>query len=182
MVNLALALTGVALIIRPTFLFGSSTTSAVPLSSYPNYYWSAASAALSAILQGAVFVLLRKLKEVDVSAVMLAFGLIALALSSTAPPAVGLSAVSLPACCLDRWLMVIVGALSLLGQIGLTTSSKLESAAVVSLVTKTFDVVLALAFQTLWFQVKAFFFVTDLSYTKSANPNVTFRKYPACTA
>ena len=59
----------------------------------------------------------------------------------------------LPASGHERFLMVIVGACSFLGQMFLTMSGKFENAGTMALLRKAFDVIFAFIFQILFFHV-----------------------------
>ncbi len=149
-VNLVLALVGVALVVRPTFLFGGD-----PTHSDPEYPYAAAGAAVGAVCQGAMHVVLRLLREAHFACVLACFGAVSTAVTAAgglAPLPFG-GSLCVPECGAGRLAVVAIGVLTFFGQIGLTTAPKLESAAVVSLFVKMSDVLLALLIQTLWFKV-----------------------------
>ncbi len=154
MVNLLLALVGVALIVKPTFFFDGGESS--PAYDDPEYPYAAAGAAVGAVVQGAVYVQLGLLREVDFSVVLVVYGgtcLVASTVAATfAPPFFGGGGLCLPTCP-DRWLMAGIGCFVFMGQIGFTIAPRLEKAAVVALINKTASVLLALLFQMFWFQV-----------------------------
>ncbi len=155
--NLVLALVGVGLIVKPTFIFRDEHS---PSHNSLKYPYAATSAVLSAIIQGAVFVQLSLLKEAHFSVVLSLFGVATCAASAitaaVVPPFFGGGSLLLPS-----WMdLGLVAAISLLvsgSQVALTLALQIETAAMAALIIKTSFVLLALIFQVLWFQVGSFF-------------------------
>jgi drug/metabolite transporter (DMT)-like permease len=149
-VTICLTLTGVVLITRPIFIFGQSVP---PLgsdeSSLDTDIWGGI-AAFSATLFGAnAYVLLRVLKGLHFSVIMINFGFFALLETLFISWVLGV--LCLPQCGLERLLVIALGAFSFGGQILLTVSLQIEQAGPVS-IARTADIVFAFIWQVLFFK------------------------------
>ncbi|ALC45805.1 CG5281 [Drosophila busckii] len=144
-----MTLVGVVLITRPPLIFGDEQ----PADAYDNEKYDydiwGPIAALSSTLFGAnVYILLRALKSLHFSVIMTNFGAIALIYTAIVCFAIG--AVCWPACGRDRWLVVVLGIFSFVGQILLTLSLQVEQAGPVSLA-RCADIVFAFIWQIMFF-------------------------------
>ncbi|KAJ8917275.1 hypothetical protein NQ315_002292 [Exocentrus adspersus] len=125
--SVVLTLIGVVFITRPPVLF----------------------AAFSATLFGAnAYVLLRALKGIHFSVIMTNFGSFALVQCLLVTVLIG--AFCLPACGLDRYLIVALAVFSFLGQILLTLALQMEQAGPVA-IARSSDIVFAFVWQVLFF-------------------------------
>ncbi|XP_075072238.1 solute carrier family 35 member G1 [Mixophyes fleayi] len=145
-VFLLFTLTGVVLIARPPFLFGSNN--AVLEYEYSNHLKGTIAAVGCAICTSLTLVVLRKMgKSVHYLLSIWYYAVIGLIECLIALLALG--EWTLPYCGLDRWLLVSIGILGLGGQIFLAKALQIEKAGTVS-VMRTMDVVFAFIFQALF--------------------------------
>lgn len=149
-ITICLTLIGMILITRPPFLFGTSIPAlASDQQMVETDLWGAV-AAFSATLFGAnAYVLLRALKGLHFSVIMVNFG--AFALIQTLTVSWGLGALCWPQCGTERLLVVALALFSFGGQILLTLSLQLEQAGPVAIARST-DIVFAFLWQVLFFQ------------------------------
>ncbi|XP_065354653.1 solute carrier family 35 member G1 [Calliphora vicina] len=149
-VTIVLTLVGVVLITRPPFIFGDAAPS-LEAERYEgkNYDIWGPVAAISSTLFGAnVYILLRALKGLHFSVIMTNFGAFALIYTLVVCGSIG--AICWPACGRDRWLVVILGIFSFLGQILLTLSLQMEQAGPVA-IARCADIVFAFIWQMIFF-------------------------------
>ncbi|KAH8358462.1 hypothetical protein KR093_000432 [Drosophila rubida] len=157
-VTINMTLLGVVLITRPPLVFGDAVPpSAVDISdsadserfSGKTYDIWGPVAAISSTLFGAnVYILLRALKNLHFSVIMTNFGAIALVYTLIVCASIG--AVCWPSCGRDRWLVVVLGIFSFLGQILLTLSLQVEQAGPVA-IARCADIVFAFIWQMMFF-------------------------------
>jgi len=140
--NVFTTLLGILFIIRPPFIFGYD-----PQFKFDTPYYIAAVIVFcgSVGLQSNVYIILRKLKGLHFSVTLTVFGLIGTLESAIFMFALGDGCV--PSCGVDRLMMVGVGLLSFVAQIGLTVSLQLEEAGKVSIMRKAGDILFAFLFQ-----------------------------------
>ncbi|XP_062989348.1 solute carrier family 35 member G1 [Elgaria multicarinata webbii] len=139
-------ITGVVLIARPPFLFGSSVTGIER--SYTDHLNGTIAAVSSAVAAASTFVILRKVgKSVHYFLSIWYYAVIGLIVCVIALCVMG--EWSLPNCGTDRFLLVLIGLLGLGGQIFLTKALQIEKAGPVAIM-KTMDVVFAFIFQILF--------------------------------
>jgi drug/metabolite transporter (DMT)-like permease len=140
-------ITGVILIVRPPFLFGSNTSGMEE--SYPIHLKGTFAAIGHAILAAMTLVILRKMgKSVDYFLSIWFY--VILGLPESIIILFVLGEWSLPYCGLDRLFLILIGLLGLGGQIFITKALQLEKAGPVALM-KTMDVVFAFIFQIIFF-------------------------------
>lgn len=145
--SVILTLIGVVFITRPPVLFGSTVDSLGDNDQRPEM-WGAV-AAFSATLFGAnAYVLLRALKGIHFSVIMTNFGCFALVQCVLVTVLIG--ALCLPACGIDRYLIVALALFSFLGQILLTLALQMEQAGPVA-IARSSDIVFAFIWQVLFF-------------------------------
>lgn len=151
-VTINMTLLGVVLITRPPFVFGDAVPEAAGDSEKyidKTYDIWGPVAAISSTLFGAnVYILLRALKNLHFSVIMTNFGGIALVYTLIVCGSIG--AVCWPSCGRDRWLVVILGIFSFLGQILLTLSLQVEQAGPVA-IARCADIVFAFIWQIMFF-------------------------------
>ncbi|XP_019358151.1 PREDICTED: solute carrier family 35 member G1 [Gavialis gangeticus] len=139
-------ITGVVLIARPPFLFGSIVTGIE--GSYTNHLKGTIAAVTSAVSAASTFVILRKMgKSVHYFLSIWYYAVIGLI-----ECIIALSIIdewSLPHCGTDRLLLILIGILGLGGQIFLTKALQIEKAGPVAIM-KTMDVVFAFILQILF--------------------------------
>lgn len=146
-ITIILTLIGVVLITRPPFLFGDEENT--ERHGNKNYDIWGPVAAISSTLFGAnVYILLRALKGLHFSVIMTNFG--AFALVYTLIVCTSIKALCWPGTGKDRWLVVVLGILSFLGQILLTLSLQLEQAGPVA-IARCADIVFAFIWQIAFF-------------------------------
>ncbi|XP_004450088.1 solute carrier family 35 member G1 [Dasypus novemcinctus] len=140
-------ITGVILIVRPPFLFGSKS---VKMSeSYPHRLKGTFAAIGHAICASLTLVVLRKMgKSVDYFLTIWYYVIVGLIESVIVLTALG--GWSLPNCGLDRLFLILIGLFGLGGQVFLTKALRIEKAGPVAIM-KTVDVVFAFIFQILFF-------------------------------
>ncbi|XP_069836201.1 solute carrier family 35 member G1 [Dendropsophus ebraccatus] len=144
-VFMLLTITGVVLVARPPFLFGSLNDGLDE--EYSNHMKGAIAAVGSAVGASLTIVVLRKMgKSVHYLLSIWYYAIIGLIESVIAMFVIG--AWSLPKCGLDRWLLVFIGLLGLGGQTFLVKALQIEKAGPVA-VMRTMDVVFAFIFQAL---------------------------------
>lgn len=139
-------ITGVILIARPPFLFGSRNEGLEE--EYSNHMKGTIAAVASAVGASLTLVVLRKMgKSVHYLLSIWYYAIIGLIECVIALSVIG--AWSLPYCGQDRWLLVLIGILGLGGQTFLVKALQIEKAGPVS-VMRTMDVVFAFIFQALF--------------------------------
>ncbi|XP_077206401.1 solute carrier family 35 member G1 isoform X2 [Paroedura picta] len=140
------AITGVVLIARPPFLFGSKVAGIE--GSYTDHLKGTIAALSSAIFAAATFVILRKVgKSVHYFLSIWYYAVIGLLVCIIA--LFIMDVWTLPHCGKDRFLLILIGLFGLGGQIFLTKGLQIEKAGPVSIM-KTMDVVFAFIFQILF--------------------------------
>ncbi|KAM3912888.1 solute carrier family 35 member G1 [Leptodactylus fuscus] len=145
-VFLLFTITGVVLIARPPFLFGSNND--ILEEEYSNHMKGTIAAVASAVCASLTLVVLRKMgKSVHYLLSIWYYAIIGLIECVIALFVIG--AWSLPYCGIDRWLLVFIGILGLGGQSFLVKALQIEKAGPVS-VMRTMDVVFAFIFQALF--------------------------------
>lgn len=138
--TLFLTMIGVLMITRPPILFGHSTK---------KYNFLGPLAALLSTIFGAiVYILLKVLKNLHFSAIMITFATYTILQTSGMAWASG--NLCWPKCGSERLLVVALGVTSFSGQMLLTIASQLEEAGLVAMA-RTVDVVFAFAWQILFF-------------------------------
>lgn len=138
--TLFLTMLGVLLITRPPFLFGQSTT---------QYSFLGPVAALSSTIFAAiVYILLRALKDLHFSVIMVCFATYSILQTSSMAWATG--NLCWPRCGTERLLVVALGVFSFSGQMLLTIAAQLEEAGLVA-IARTVDVVFAFVWQIMFF-------------------------------
>ncbi|XP_073816767.1 solute carrier family 35 member G1 [Musca autumnalis] len=149
-VTIVLTLVGVVLITRPPFVFGESTASLEAERYEGKHYdiWGPVAAISSTLFGANVYILLRALKGLHFSVIMTNFGAFALIYTTLVCGSIG--AICWPACGRDRWLVVVLGIFSFLGQILLTVSLQLEQAGPVA-IARCADIVFAFIWQMMFF-------------------------------
>lgn len=149
-ITIVLTLTGVVLITRPPFLFGDDISSldAERFEGKKYDIWGPVAAISSTLFGANVYILLRALKGLHFSVIMTNFGAFALIYTIAVCGSIG--AICWPACGRDRWLVVILGIFSFLGQILLTLSLQIEQAGPVA-IARCADIVFAFIWQILFF-------------------------------
>lgn len=141
-----ITITGVVLIARPPFLFGSSVLDMEE--SYTDHLKGTIAAIASAVAAALTFVILRKVgKSVHYFLSIWYYAIIGLIVCIIA--LFIMDAWTLPSCGIDRFLLISIGLLGLGGQIFLTKALQIEKAGPVAIM-KTMDVVFAFIFQVLF--------------------------------
>ncbi|XP_042315500.1 solute carrier family 35 member G1 isoform X2 [Sceloporus undulatus] len=139
-------ITGVVLIARPPFLFGSKVSGIE--GSYTDHIKGTIAAVTSAVAAASTFVILRKVgKSVHYFLSIWYYAVIGLIVCVIALSVIG--EWSLPNCGIDRFLLIAIGLLGLGGQIFLTKALQIEEAGPVAIM-KTMDVVFAFILQILF--------------------------------
>lgn len=149
-VTIVLTLVGVVLITRPPFVFGDSPA-VLEVERYEGKHydiWGPVAAISSTLFGANVYILLRALKGLHFSVIMTNFGAFALIYTLIVCGSIG--AICWPACGRDRWLVVVLGIFSFLGQILLTVSLQLEQAGPVA-IARCADIVFAFIWQMMFF-------------------------------
>ncbi|XP_037929826.1 solute carrier family 35 member G1-like [Teleopsis dalmanni] len=149
--TIILTLVGVVLITRPPFVFGQQATTDVNLERLDGKHydiWGPVAAISSTLFGANVYILLRALKGLHFSVIMTNFGAFALIYTIIVCGTIG--AICWPACGRDRWLVVVLGIFSFLGQILLTLSLQVEQAGPVA-IARCADIVFAFIWQTMFF-------------------------------
>ncbi|XP_012889814.1 PREDICTED: solute carrier family 35 member G1 isoform X1 [Dipodomys ordii] len=140
-------ITGVILIVRPPFLFGSITTAVEK--NYSDHLKGTFAAIGHAVLAAMTLVILRKMgKSVDYFLSIWYYVILGLLESTVVLFITG--EWSLPNCGLDRLFLILIGLLGLGGQIFITKAVQIEKAGPVAMM-KTMDVVFAFIFQIIFF-------------------------------
>uniref|UniRef100_A0A0P6JER2 Solute carrier family 35 member G1 n=1 Tax=Heterocephalus glaber TaxID=10181 RepID=A0A0P6JER2_HETGA len=140
-------ITGVILIVRPPFLFGSNTSGTE--GSYSVHLQGTFAAIGHAVFAAMTLVILRKMgKSVDYFLSIWYY--VILGLTESIIVLFILGEWSLPYCGLDRLFLILIGLLGLGGQILLTKAVQIEKAGPVAIM-KTMDVVFAFIFQIIFF-------------------------------
>ncbi|KAH1167862.1 solute carrier family 35 member G1 [Mauremys mutica] len=139
-------ITGVVLIARPPFLFGSSISGIE--GSYTNHLKGTIAAIISAVSTALTFVILRKMgKSVHYFLSIWYYAVIGLIECIVALFVI--DEWTLPYCGTDRFLLILIGLLGLGGQIFITKALQIEKAGPVAIM-KTMDVVFAFILQILF--------------------------------
>ncbi|XP_012999357.1 solute carrier family 35 member G1 isoform X1 [Cavia porcellus] len=140
-------ITGVILIVRPPFLFGSDTSGME--GSYSVHLKGTFAAIGHAVFAALTLVILRKMgKSVDYFLSIWYYVILGLAESIVVLFILG--EWSLPYCGLDRLFLILIGLLGLGGQVFITKAVQVEKAGPVAIM-KTMDVVFAFIFQIIFF-------------------------------
>ncbi|XP_053947798.1 solute carrier family 35 member G1 [Anastrepha obliqua] len=149
-VTIILTLVGVVLITRPPFVFGDTAPSLETERFSGKTYdiWGPVAAISSTLFGANVYILLRALKGLHFSVIMANFGGFALVYTFIVCGSIG--ALCWPACGRDRWLVVVLGIFSFLGQILLTLSLQIEQAGPVA-IARCADIVFAFIWQIMFF-------------------------------
>ncbi|CAD6996292.1 unnamed protein product [Ceratitis capitata] len=149
-VTIVLTLVGVVLITRPPLVFGDAAPSMETERFSGETYdiWGPVAAISSTLFGANVYILLRALKGLHFSVIMTNFGAFALVYTFIVCRSIG--ALCWPACGHDRWLVVVLGIFSFLGQILLTLSLQMEQAGPVA-IARCADIVFAFIWQILFF-------------------------------
>ncbi|XP_048360814.1 solute carrier family 35 member G1-like [Sphaerodactylus townsendi] len=140
------AITGVLLIARPPFLFGSQVAGIE--GNYTDHLKGTIAALSSAICTSSTFVILRKM-GISVHYVLSIWYYAVIGLIICIITLFVIDSWSLPHCGKDRFLLVLIGLLGLGGQIFLTKALQIEKAGPVAIM-KTMDVVFAFILQILF--------------------------------
>lgn len=139
-------ITGVVLIARPPFLFGSKVSGIQ--GSYTNHLKGTIAAVASAVSGASTFVILRKMgKSVHYFLSIWYYAVIGLIVCVIT--LFVMDEWSLPYCGIDRFLLILIGLFGLGGQIFLTKALQIEKAGPVAIM-KTMDVVFAFIFQIIF--------------------------------
>lgn len=128
------------MITRPPFLFGQSTTQ--------YNFLGPLAALLSTIFAAIVYILLRALKNLHFSVIMVYFATYSILQTSTMAWATG--NLCWPKCGTERLLVIALGLFSFSGQMLLTIAAQLEEAGLVA-IARTVDVVFAFMWQIIFF-------------------------------
>ncbi|XP_077206405.1 solute carrier family 35 member G1-like isoform X3 [Paroedura picta] len=139
-------ITGVALIARPPFLFGSKAE--VIEGNYTDHLKGTVAALVSAICASSAFVIIRKIgKSVHYFLTIWYYAIVGLIICVITLFVI--DAWSLPYCGRDRFLLILIGLFGFCGQICLTKALQIEKAGPVA-VMKTMAVVFAFIFQIIF--------------------------------
>ncbi|XP_019494629.1 PREDICTED: solute carrier family 35 member G1 [Hipposideros armiger] len=139
-------ITGVVLIVRPPFLFGSNTTGMTE--SYSDHLKGTFASIGHALFAALTIVILRKMgKSVDYFLTIWYY--VVLGLIECVIVLFILGEWSLPHCGLDRLFLILVGLFGLGGQVFLTKAIRIEKAGLVALM-RTMDVVFTFIFQIIF--------------------------------
>jgi len=165
--TLFLTMLGVLLITRPPFLFGQSTT---------QYSFLGPIAALSSTIFAAiVYILLRALKDLHFSAIMVCFATYSILQTFSMAWATG--NLCWPKCGTERLLVVALGVFSFSGQMLLTIAAQLEEAGLVA-IARTVDVVFAFVWQIMFFnEIPNIFSIVGAVLVTSSVMLIGFRKW-----
>ncbi|ELW66721.1 Transmembrane protein 20 [Tupaia chinensis] len=168
------AITGVILIVRPPFLFGSDTSEMEE--SYSDRLKGTFAAVGHAVLAALTLVLLRKIgKSVDYILSIWYYVVIGLLQSSIVLSILG--EWSLPYCGLDRLFLILIGLFGLGGQIFLTKALQIEKVGPVAIM-RTMDVVFAFIFQIFVFNhVPTWWTVSGALCVVASSIGVAVRKW-----
>ncbi|XP_045147299.1 solute carrier family 35 member G1 [Echinops telfairi] len=171
-------ITGVILIVRPPFLFGSTAERAGE--SYSVHLKGTFAAVGHAVFAAVTLVILRKMgKSVDYFLSIWYY--VILGLLECVIILCALGEWSLPHCGLDRLFLILIGLFGLGGQVFLTKAIQIEKAGLVAL-TKTMDVVFAFIFQIIFFNdVPTWWTVGGALCVVASSSGAAFRKwYQSC--
>nr|XP_056705515.1 solute carrier family 35 member G1-like [Euleptes europaea] len=139
-------ITGVVMIARPPFLFGSRVAGLE--GSYTDHFKGTIAALISAISASSAFVIIRKVgKSVHYFLTIWYYAIVGLIISTIT--LFVLDSWSLPYCGKDRYLLILIGLFGLCGQIFLTKALQIEKAGPVAIM-KTMAVVFAFIFQIIF--------------------------------
>lgn len=138
--TLFLTMLGVLLITRPPFLFGQSTKH--------NSILGSLAALLSTVFAAIVYIVLRALKNLHFSVIMVCFATYSIFQTSGMAWATG--NLCWPKCGSERLLVITLGLFSFFGQILITIAAQIEEAGLVA-IARTVDVVFAFVWQIIFF-------------------------------
>lgn len=142
-----LTLMGVILITRPVYIFGPPAGGSRE-EMFHSDLWGAVAAFSSTLFGANAYILLRVLKGIHYSVIMINFGFFALIETIFVSWTLGVLCV--PQCGMERLLVVALGVFSFGGQILLTTSLQIEQAGPVS-IARSADIVFAFIWQMMFF-------------------------------
>ncbi|XP_003255287.1 solute carrier family 35 member G1 isoform X1 [Nomascus leucogenys] len=167
-------ITGVILIVRPPFLFGSDTSGMEE--SYSGHLKGTFAAIGSAVFAASTLVILRKMgKSVDYFLSIWYYVVLGLVESVIILSVLG--EWSLPYCGLDRLFLIFIGLFGLGGQIFITKALQIEKAGPVAIM-KTMDVVFAFIFQIIFFNnVPTWWTVGGALCVVASNVGAAIRKW-----
>ncbi|XP_059968301.1 solute carrier family 35 member G1 [Mesoplodon densirostris] len=143
----AFTITGVILIVRPPFLFGSEVVETDK--DYSVHLKGAFAALVHAVFAAVTLVILRKIGT-SVDYVLSIWYYVVAGLTECVIALSILGEWSLPHCGLDRLFLILIGLFGLGGQVFLAKAIQIEKAGLVALM-KTMDVVFAFIFQIIFF-------------------------------
>lgn len=150
--TIILSLIGIVFITRPFTIFGDTVPSLVDeqITDYDKNYnvWGPVAALSSTMFGANAYVTLRALKGLHFSVIMMNFG--AFALVYTVSLTWSMGAMCWPNCETDRWMVLVLGIFSFLGQVLLTISLQIEQAGPVALA-RSADIVFAFIWQIIFF-------------------------------
>jgi drug/metabolite transporter (DMT)-like permease len=146
MFTIFLTLLGIVFIVKPPSIFGDELDEASEIKK-SNYFLGPLAAILSAVFTSSAMILIRVLKELHHSVVICNFGLFAFLFTLLLLLTTG--KFCLPSCP-NRYLVLLLGTFSFLGQILLTISLKIEEAGVISIARST-TIVFAFIWQIIFF-------------------------------
>lgn len=165
--TLFLTISGVLMITRPPFLFGQSTAQ--------YNFLGPLAALLSTIFTAIVFIILRVLKNLHFSVILVCFATYSMMQSFSMAWATG--KLCWPKCGTERLLVVALGLFSFAGQMLLTIATQLEEAGLVA-IARTVDVVFAFIWQIIFFnEVPSIFSVIGALLVTSSVVLIGLRKW-----
>nr|XP_054769890.1 solute carrier family 35 member G1-like [Lytechinus pictus] len=170
-----LALVGIVLIARPSFLFGNFGEA----SGERNTVFGVVAALLAALFASLVFVLIRKLGGISLHPFtqVFYFGIFGFIMTTTLTALLGLLIV--PRCGMDRLVLIFVAVVGFLAQISMTYAFKLEKAAYVAVV-KSNNVILAFLLEFAIFGTVPFWLsLIGAALVMASSLGVTVKKWKA---
>lgn len=151
--TVCLTLIGVALITRPSTIFGDSVPSLTDeqFNDIDREYsvWGPVAAISSTLFGANAYVTLRALKGLHFSVIMINFGAFASVYTLGVSWIIGI--LCWPYCDSDRWMVIALGIFSFLGQILLTLSLQIEQAGPVA-IARSADILFAFIWQIIFFK------------------------------
>lgn len=138
--TLFLTMFGAILITRPPFLFNESR--------HDYHFFGPVAAMLSTLFSAAVYILLRALKNIHFSVIMVCFASYSIIQTSTMAFTIG--NLTWPKRGTERMLFIALGLFSFAGQILLTIAAQLEEAGLIA-IARSVDIVFAFAWQIIFF-------------------------------
>ncbi|XP_073968618.1 solute carrier family 35 member G1-like [Rhodnius prolixus] len=173
--TICLTLTGVLLITRPISIFGTSIPSLGSEDNITTDLWGGVSAFTATLFGANAYILLRVLKGLHFSVIMINFG--TFALIETFCISWFLGVLCLPQCGPERLLILALGIFSFGGQFLLTISLQLEQAGPVS-IARSADIVFAFIWQILFFkEVPNIYSILGAFFVISSVILIGFRKW-----